>query len=94
VLLDGTAGTDVDIQHGSMMDEGTGLRSDEESDDDSEISAGPQLEPRRPHSAETPIQDTAAADTTDEDSAQADGDPTLGGVRRLAESQLERRPWV
>ena len=64
-----------------MVDEGTRLRSDEESDDshESEISAGPQLEPRRPHSAETPIQDIAAADldAINEDFTQADGDPTL-----------------
>jgi hypothetical protein len=77
-----------------MVDEDTSgkLRSDEESDDESEIGAGPQLEPRRPHSAETPVQD--AADTTDEDITQADNDPTLRGMRGLAESQLEQQPFV
>ena len=81
-----------------MVDEGTRLRSDEESDDshESEISAGPQLEPRRPHSAETPIQDIDAADldAINEDFTQADGDPTLCGIRGLAESRLERQPFI
>jgi hypothetical protein len=95
-VLDGAAGTETDLQHDSLADEGTGLRSEEESDDESVISAGPQLEPRRPHCAETHItsQDAAAVDTTDEDSAQADSDPTLCGVRGLAESQLEKRPFI
>jgi hypothetical protein len=100
-VLDGAAGTDIDLQHDSLVDEGTRLRSEEErsegeSDDENEISAGPQLEPRRPHCAETHVtsQDTAAVDTTDENSAQADSDPSLCGVRGLAESQLEQRPFV
>jgi len=78
-----------------MVDEGTGLGSGEESDNKSEISAGPQLEPRWPQSTETPIRDTAVADTTDEDSTQADSDsdPTCG-TRGLAESQLEQQPFV
>lgn len=71
------------------MDEVTGLRSDEESDNESEISAGPQLEPRRPQSAETPIQDTA-----DDDPTQADRDPIPRGVRGFAEGQLEQQPFV
>ena len=97
-MLDGAASIDLDIdlQHGSMVDEGTfgRLGSDEESDDESEIGARPQLEPRRPHSAETHVQDTATADTTDEDSMQADSDPTLRDMRGLAESQLEQQPFV
>jgi hypothetical protein len=94
-VLDGAADTDLELEHASMVDEGTGLRSlsDEESDDESEISAGPQLEPRRPHDAETPIQDFTAADTTDDDPTQADRDPTHG-VRGLAERQLEQEPFV
>jgi hypothetical protein len=87
--------SDMDLQYGSMVDEG---RSDDESDDESEISAGPQLEPRRrPPSTETPIQVTAAADldiTADEEPAQAGNDPTLRGVRQLAERQLEQQPFV
>jgi hypothetical protein len=92
--------SDIDSQHGSMADEGTRLdegtrpRSDEESDDESEIDAGPQLEPRRPHNTESPVHDTEAADTTDDDSIQADSDPTLCGVQGLAERQLERQPFV
>jgi len=87
----------MDLEYGSMVDEGS---SDEESDDGSEISAGPQLEPRRqPHSTETPVQVnqvTVAAnlDVTDEDPGQADGDPTLHDKRRLAERQLEQQPFV
>jgi|SRR6267154_849213 len=95
-MLDGAGGTDIDLQYDSMMDESTGLRSVEESDDESEISAGPQLEPRRTQSAETPIQDAAATDITDEDSAQilTDSDPTLYDARGSAESQLEQQPFV
>lgn len=89
-MPDGTAGTDhdVDIQQGSMVEEGIGLRSNNESDSDdkSEISTGPHLEPRRPH-AETPIQDAATtADTTnalehkDSHAVQADSDTALHGV--------------
>ncbi len=51
-------------------------QSDEESDDNGKISDGPQLEPRRPHSAETPIHETPTADIIDEDSALADSRPT------------------
>lgn len=76
-----------------MADDSTGPRSDGESDDESEIDAGPQLEPRRPQSTEAPVQDTAAANTTDEDTAQADNDLTLC-ARGIAEIQLERRPFV
>ena len=77
------------------MDEGTGLRSDDKSDDESEISAGPQLEPRRPHAEDT----ATAADTTNKpkDSVQAESNATawpLGGVQGLAESQLEQQPFV
>jgi hypothetical protein len=75
-------------------DDSTGLRSDGESNDESEIGTGPQLEPWQPQHTETPIQDTAAADTTDEDSTQADSDPTLCGAQGLAESQLEQQPFV
>ena len=92
--IDGTAGTDADIEHASTADDGTGFRSDEESDGESEISAGPQLEPRCwTHSAETPVQDTAAAETDDNDLVQADRDMTRG-ARGLAESQLEQQPFV
>jgi len=95
-MLDGAADTDLELEHASMVNEGTGLRSDEESDDESEISTGPQLEPRRPHDAETPMQDFTAADTTDDDPTQADRDPSdpTHGVRGLAERQLELEPFV
>jgi hypothetical protein len=94
-MLDDAEGSDMDAQHGSMVDEGTGGfgGSDKESDNESEIGAGPQLEPRRPDSVETPVQDEAAADTADDDYMQADRDPTRG-VRGLAESRLEQRPFV
>jgi len=82
----------MDLQHDSTANEGTGLGSGDESDSESETSTGPRLEPRRPHCAETPIQD-AAADTMDDDSVQADRGPTHG-MLGLAESQLERRPFV
>jgi hypothetical protein len=82
----------MDLQHDSTADERTGLGSGDESDSESETSTGPRLEPRRPHGAETPIQD-AAADTMDDDPVQADRGPTHG-MRGLAEGQLERRPFV
>ena len=91
-MLDGAADTDLDSQHASMADEDTGPRSDEESDDESEISTGPQLEPRRLHDAEVPIQDFAAAETND-GLRQADRDPTHG-AQGLAERQLEQEPFV
>ena len=64
-----------------MLDKGTGLRSDNKSNDEREISAGPQLEPRRPYAEDT----AATADTTDEpeDSVQAESNATawpLDGV--------------
>ena len=79
-----------------MMDGSTRLRSVKESDNESEISAGPQLEPRRTQSTETPIQDAAATDITDEDSAQTltDTDPTLYDAQGSAKSQLEQQPFV
>ena len=87
-MLDGAAGTDIDLQHDSM-DNDTRPISDDlgESDDKSEISAELQLEPRRPHSTETPIQDIDIADTTDDDPAQT-------GMGGLAESQLKIQPFV
>ena len=60
------------------------LRSNEESEDsddslsEHELGAGPQLEPRRPHSEETPAQEADIADTTDEDPTQID--PTIHGM--------------
>src|ERR1700733_14847114 len=95
-MLDGAADTDLELEHASMVNEGTGLRSDEESDDESEISTGPQLEPRRPHDAETPMQDFTAADTTDDDPTKADRDPSdpTHGVRGIADRQLELEPFV
>ena len=91
-MLDDAADTDLDSQHASMADEDTGPRSDKKSDDKSEISAGPQLEPRQPHDAEVPIQDFAAAETND-GLRQADRDPTHG-AQGLAERQLEQEPFV
>ena len=87
-MLDGAAGTDIDLQHDSM-DNDTRPISDDlgESDDKSEISAELQLEPRQPHSTETPIQDIDVADTTDDDPAQT-------GMGGLAESQLKIQPFV
>ena len=90
-MLDDAAGRDINLQHENTADESTRLGSDEESDDESEISAGPQLEPRRP---QTLIQDTAGTDTTEEDSVWENSDPTLCGARGLAESQLEQQPYV
>lgn len=82
-----------------MADEGIILttQSDEESDHNSEISAGPQLEPRRPYSAGTHIYETPTVDIidSDEDSAPlADSHPTLCGRRGLTDNRLERRPFV